>query len=164
MMPAQQRRSLARVTCVLCAAALLATAPGVAAAQGACGALSAADVATMLGPGPASREIAMGRMCNWRAAQGRRQMQVTLTTLNDEARKNFDDQYAHPGRGPMGETRREAGLGDRALSFTLPYGVNFMVVKGTHYLLLVFANPGNAPTAKDHDALRALAEKIVGKL
>ncbi len=164
MMPVQLRRLLSGAASGLCAAALLAALPRPAAAQGACAALSAGDVATMLGAGATSREIAMGQMCNWTASHDRRRLQVTLTTASDGARKNFDDQYAHPGRGPMGESRHEAGLGDRAMSFTAQFGLHIEVLKGTRYLLLVYANPGTAPTARDHDALRALAEKVVPKM
>ncbi len=103
-------------------------------------------------------------MCNWTAASGPRKLQVMVTPLNDAARKEFDARYASPGKGPMGELRREPGLGDRAFSFTLPYGVNFEATKGSRRLLLIYANHGVAPTAREHDALRALAEIVLAKL
>lgn len=164
MVPAQPRRSLLGCTSAVLCAAALAIAPRAAVAQNACGVLSASDVGTMLGPGPTSKELGMGRMCNWTSSRDHRELQVSLGSLDSLTRKTFDDLYAHPGRGPMGESRREEGLGDRAISFTLPHGVNFEVVKGGRMLLLVYANRGVAPTSREHDALRALAQKIVRQM
>jgi hypothetical protein len=139
-------------------------APRPAVAQNACQVLTPTQVATMIGGNPFSKEIGAGQMCNWSTATGPRRLQVTVTPFSESARQEFDRMYASPKKGPMGEVRHEAGLGDRALSFTLPYGVNFEVVKGSHFVLLVYANPHVAPTAHDHDALRELAAIVVGKL
>jgi hypothetical protein len=139
----------------------LAVAPTPALAQHACSALTQAQVATMLGPAPTSKEFGAGMMCNWTATTGPRKLQVTIAPLTNEVRAHFNERWNRPGRNGMADVRREPGLGDRAVSFTLPYGVNFQVVKGAHILTLVYANHGVAPAARDHDALRALAVLVL---
>jgi hypothetical protein len=149
---------------LLVAGIVVAVAPARGAAQQPCRVLSATQVATMLGPGPSAKELRGGLMCNWTAATGARKLQVTVSPVNDEARSLFDDMYASPGKKGLGEVRREPNLGDRAVSLTLPYGVNFEVLKGSHIVALVYANHGVAPTAREHDALRALAQAVVAQL
>ncbi len=146
------------------AACLLVVTPRTASAQHACAALSAADVATVIGSGAASKEFPGGALCNWTAASGPKKLQVGIGPYAPGSDKDFDESYASPGKQPMGDVERESGLGDKALCMTLRYGITFQVVKGAKMLMLGFSNRGTAPSKADHDALRALAEKIVATM
>jgi hypothetical protein len=150
--------------CATVGLACLALTPGPGVAQQACALLTASDVATMLGPDATKKELPGGVMCNWTAADGGRKMQVVVSPLNDETRGHFDEMYGSPGKDAMGEVRRELDLGDRAVSITLRFGVNFEVLKGDHILLIEYASPHLAPTQKDYDALRSLTLKALSKL
>ena len=145
-------------------ALLLAAMPGAGHAQGACGALTGTQVASILGPGSTAKELTGGSGCNWSDATAARKLQIIRGPAMAEARANLDEMWNKPGKAAMGTVQREEGLGDRAVSLTLAYGVNFMVRKGTRMFMLNYANRGVSPTAREHDALRTLAAGLVRQM
>jgi hypothetical protein len=141
----------------------LATSPTPSLAQHACGDLTVAQVTTLLGTAPTSKETAHGKKCVWTATTGAGTLRLLLGPADEAARGDLNQMWDNPGTRLGGTIRRQPGLGDRAVSVTIPSGVRIIVVKGTRSFVLSYTNQGVAPTARQQERLRALAAVVASQ-
>jgi hypothetical protein len=125
----------------------------------ACALLGAGDVAPLLGGTPTHTSTPEGLTCTWTGAYAGRKL-IVLTTKN----RGVPGEVAFMGarRGAESEENAkvidETGIGDKAFSGEVSFGVVFMVLKQGRLLQLQYWT-GAQGTSQDVAALRPIAAK-----
>ena len=127
----------------------------------ACALLTADDVASLLGGTPTHKATPEGQACTWIGANGERKL-VVLTYKN----KGIPGEAAFMGArnsaqaGENAKVSDETGIGDRAFSSQVSFGVVFMVLKQGRLLQMQYWT-GNQGTSQEVAALRPVVQKAV---
>ncbi len=140
----------------------LALTPRALLAQGnACALVKAADAAALLGASPTQKPTPGGMGCTWSSAKGPRRIAVLI----------YKNQGVPPEMAYMGARRGaeagddakisdETGLGDKAFSGQVSFGVTFVVLKHGRVIQLQYWTGGHGGP-KDVAAFRPVVQKAV---
>ena len=131
------------------------------AATNACSLVKAADVTALFGGAATQKPTPGGTSCSWIGADGKHKLAVLeyrnrpgvpADMMYMGARKNAE--------GEDGKATDEAGIGDRAFSLPVSFGVVFISMKAGRVIQLQYYTGGHG-TAKDVAALRPIVRKAV---